>query len=241
LSLYPTYHIKPASIYESSSMQRMDGCEESGRNRIIRVSRGAGKEAKTQTEKPARAEELLLRDIAEDRSSSTTERYMRLGLNAYQGNKARESLILKGLIEVKDIPTRTGRVRLLELTEKGREEARALGLKAGDSCRKGGPDHEYMKGRIAREYRLRGYQVIEEYPLGKGKATDLVAVKDGKRIAIEVETGKSDAIYNVRKNLEAGFSKVLCVVPNERLKDKIDGQLAGLRLDKGKVLVILAG
>jgi DNA-binding MarR family transcriptional regulator len=215
--------------------------EESGWNGVIRVPRGAGKETKEKTEKPARAEELLLRDIAEDRSSSTTERYMRLGLNAYQGNKARESLILKGLIEAKDMPTRTGRVKLLELTTKGIELVRALGMNTGLSCRKGGPEHEYMKDRVARDFRSRGYQVIEEYPLGKGKATDLVAVKDGQRIALEIETGKSDAVYNVRKNLEAGFSKVLCVVPNERLRDKIEGQLAGLILDKGKVSVILAG
>lgn len=34
-----------------------------------------------------------------------------------------------------------------------------------------------------------------------------MAEKNGQRIAIEVETGKSDAIYNIRKDLVIGLMR----------------------------------
>ena len=40
---------------------------------------------------------------------------------------------------------------------------------------------------------------------------DLVATKDGNRIAIEVETGCSNAVKNVRKALSASFDLVVSI------------------------------
>ena len=40
---------------------------------------------------------------------------------------------------------------------------------------------------------------------------DLVATKGDERIAIEVETGKSDTKKNIKKCKEAGFGKVFVV------------------------------
>jgi hypothetical protein len=215
--------------------------EESGQNEVSRVSRGTAKGEKKGTEKPAKFEELLLRDIVDNRYSPSTERYRRLGLNDYQGKKAREALARKGLIEVKDLATRTGRIKLMVLTDKGKEVARGLGINAGASWRKGGLDHEYWKDKISRDYRSRGYRVIEEYALGEGKAVDLVAMKEGKGLAIEIETGKSDAIYNIRKCLDAGFDRVLCVVTNEKAGGKIERQLGTLGVGRERVSVISAG
>ena len=187
---------------------------DSGRSEVFSVCRGSGKEGNKEGEEATgrgRAEELLFRDIVEHRLSSTGERYARLGLNAYQGNKARQSLLRRGLIEVKDMPTRTGRLKLLELTEKGRELALRFGPEPKRSCRHGGREHEYWKKKLAEEYRSKGWQVIEEYPLGKGKAVDLACFRDGRKVAVEIETGKSDAAYNLKKCIAAGFDEVRSV------------------------------
>jgi predicted RecB family endonuclease len=72
-------------------------------------------------------------------------------------------------------------------------------------------EHEYWKHMIAGQYRMKGYTVEEEVPLGDGKAVDLVASKDGRKIAIEVETGKSDVKGNFKKCEEAGFDSVITV------------------------------
>jgi len=72
--------------------------------------------------------------------------------------------------------------------------------------------------------RLAGYRVKEEVPI-KGGSVDLVA-SDGKElIAIEIETGKSDAIRNIRKDLKAGFDRVVVGVLDLKLKEKIEGLL----------------
>jgi len=122
-------------------------------------------------------EEIMLMDIAEFASSSTSERYKRLGLNAYQGNKAKDSLIRKGLIESKDIPISSGRIKLLFLTEKGREitGTQEKGVVSG---RKGSPEHLYWLDKLAGSFRDRGYTVSREKAIGKGRTVDLV-LKNG--------------------------------------------------------------
>ena len=73
--------------------------------------------------------------------------------------------------------------------------------------------------------RLAGYRVKEEVPI-KGGSVDLVA-SDGKElIAIEIETGKSDAIRNIRKDLQAGFDRVVVGLIDPELKSKIVRLLA---------------
>jgi len=164
-------------------------------------------------------EALLLRDIGKHRFSSTSDRYARLGLNAYQGNKAKDSLIEKGLIEVKDFPTQTGRVKLLIPMEKSRTLLATFGVNPNFSHRKGGPEHGYWKEMLAVYFREKGYRVTEEKPIGGGKSVDLVAENDKERIAVEIETGKSDAFYNLTKDLKEGFDKVV-VVNLKRKKGK---------------------
>ena len=89
------------------------------------------------------------------------------------------------------------------------------------SHRKGGLEHEYWKNRVADSFRSNGYRIMEEFAIGKGQAVDLVASNRDKRIAIEIETGKSDAVHNIRKALAAGFQTVYSVALDEKTKEKI--------------------
>jgi len=188
---------------------------ESTGKEVFRDFRGGGKKAEGGF---SELETLLLKDIGKHRFSSTSDRYARLGLNAYQGNRAKDSLIEKGLIEVKDFPTQTGRLKLLIPTEKGKAEIASLGVNPNVSHRKGGFEHEYWKDKLADYFREKGYRVTEEKSIGGGKAVDLVAENDKEKIAIEIETGKSDAFYNLTKDLGKGFDKVV-VVNLKRKKD----------------------
>jgi len=199
-------------------------------------------EEKPQEDKPknlgvSALELKALQDLVEVGFSSTWERYERLGLNAYQGNKLRQSLLEKGLIEVKDLATPTGRIKYWVLTDKAREVLRQAGINPNSSHRKGGPEHAYWQRRIALALRELGYRVTEEYPIGGGRSIDLVAVKDGVRIAIEVETGKSEVVHNLRKALDAGFDRVVCVVLDEKLVEKI-AEKAKRLIDSDLVTVI---
>ena len=83
-------------------------------------------------------------------------------------------------------------------------------------------EHEYWKQKVGEQYRRKGYEVTFEYKIGDGKSVDLVADKDCKRIAIEIETGKSDSIYNIRKDLEAGFDEIVILILDEKLRSIIE-------------------
>jgi len=67
----------------------------------------------------------------------------------------------------------------------------------------------------------------EEAPLGGGKAVDILAVKNGKRIAFEIETGKSDAAANVQKCLDGGIDKVVVVATSLHTYKRLSFLLAG--------------
>jgi Holliday junction resolvase len=111
---------------------------------------------------------------------------------------------------------------VLYLTEKGRQ---ALGIPESPSAREGGPVHRYWKHRLAEHLRDCGYAVQEEAPIGGGHTVDLLATRDGKRIAFEIETGASDAEANVKKCLKHGFDRVVAVATSTNASDTVARKL----------------
>ena len=111
-----------------------------------------------------------------------------------------------------------------------------LGISAAESSRHGGAEHRYWVKRIADHLRSSGYEVAEEAPVGGGKTVDLLATKGGRRIAFEIETGKSDAFANVRKCLNAGVDEVIVVALSAALRDALRA-----RLGSGRKTHVLAG
>lgn len=104
-----------------------------------------------------------------------------------------------------------GSVTLLKVTWKGKSLLESQGVQIKALPKNASLEHEYWKKIVAEKYRSKGYKVEYEVPIGNGKAVDLVATKEGKRIAIEVETGKSDVDGNVKKCEQAGFNKVVSI------------------------------
>lgn len=143
--------------------------------------------------------------------STVTERHKRLGQSAHRGTKIRRSLLEKRLVAEEQSRVPEGSVTLPELIEPGKALARIHGAELKPFPKNASLEHEYWKRRIAANYRRRGHTVEEEVPIGAGKALDLVATRDGERIAIEVETGKSDARANLAKRKGAGFHKLLTI------------------------------
>jgi hypothetical protein len=150
----------------------------------------------------------LLMDILEYPISGVAERYKRLFFSVHKGNKIRDELIEFGFLRSTQISTFEGRVIYLEPTSK------ALANIGVERKREGGPEHEYWKYRIAEWLKSTGYETEIESPIGEGKTVDIVAQKAEKRIAIEIETGKSDIGENIRKCCLEGFSEIWIVCLN---------------------------
>jgi len=143
------------------------------------------------------------------RLSVVTELYRRLNLTAHTGTVIKQRLLDKGLIGQEKIRVPNGSVTLLKITKEGRDLLASWGIQVRTLPKNASLEHEYWKRLVAEQYRAKGYKVEEEFPIGNGKAVDLVATKDGKRIALEIETGKSDANENVRKCKEADVDNVI--------------------------------
>jgi hypothetical protein len=185
---------------------------------------------KEEKDKERAAREALLEDIVRRPYSSTQERYRRLGWSFYRGNRIRDWLVREGWTMVRAIKRPDGMVKVFELTEEGKEQAERSGLKVERTWRKGGLEHGYWVQEIKSLLREQGFAVQAEKGLGKGKSVDLEARREGKRIAVEVETGKSDAIHNIRKDLEAGYDRILVVCLKEGLKKRTLDQINGIPL-----------
>ena len=91
--------------------------------------------------------------------------------------------------------------------------------------RRGSLVHEYWKRFYARRFIAKGYRVELEAPRQGGRV-DVLASKGGERIGIEIETGKSDALANVRNGLRSGFRRVIVAATDEVALRKVERQLA---------------
>ena len=116
---------------------------------------------------------------------------------------------------------RGSRKILLRLTKVGKE---ALGLD-GKNPERASLAHEYWKRFYAQRFREQGYKVILEAPRKSGNV-DVLVLKDGKTIAIEIETGKSDFVRNVKQDLLSGFDEVLVVAVDKKALGKVERELA---------------
>ena len=164
----------------------------------------------------------FLKDVWQYPTSAVTERYRRLFLSRRSGNSIQDSLLRHSFLSSSFVISPEGRIKMLELTRKGRN---VLGMSSGESDRHGGAEHRYWCKVLADRLRAQGYAVTEEAPIGGGKTIDLLAERGGKRIAFEVETGKSDAAANVRKCLEAGMDNVVVVPISHRAKEALSKKI----------------
>jgi hypothetical protein len=157
--------------------------------------------AHTPAAKPAAAtdrELALLRDVAAHPISKITGRYERLGWNYRAGNEVKDSVIASGLARFEPVATPTAQVKILTLTDQGRDLLEHAGISVARS-RHGGAEHEYWKSMVRERLGRLGFQVHEEYAVGGGKTVDLFGESNGRRIFVEVETGQSDIPANVAK------------------------------------------
>jgi hypothetical protein len=124
----------------------------------------------------------LLVSIAEEPLLGIAERYRAICLNPRSGNRCKRNLTELGLIKVVGIKTSNRRIKLLEPTDKGREELKEYGL--SKSLRHGGVEHLYWMRQVKKRLEGNGYDVEEEFPIGNGETVDLAIIGKSEKIAI---------------------------------------------------------
>jgi DNA-binding MarR family transcriptional regulator len=163
-------------------------------------------------------ERKLLEDIGKFAVSGIADRFRRLNITPHKGYKILEALVSAGFIISSFIATTKGRLRFLQLSDKGKRLIDSKEFSVLST--KGGPEHEYWKHKVADKLKEQGYSVELEREV-HGHYVDILATKGEEAIAVEVETGKSDAEDNVRKDLEAGL-KVICLALSKTLVKRLE-------------------
>ncbi|MCH9032873.1 MAG: ATP-binding protein [Planctomycetes bacterium] len=152
----------------------------------------------------------FLTDVASRPLSTTVSRYQRLHLSRRRGNAIRQDLVAAGLVQAVPIATRSGQIVLHQLTEDGRAMCDTLGIDAAPRLR-ASLEHSYWASKIAHRFEKDGYEIEFEHHIKGDGTVDVVAQRGGKRVAIEVETGKSDIKENLSKLRGADFDRVVLV------------------------------
>ena len=158
-------------------------------------------------------------------------------MNYREGNDIQNSLVWKGLIKPVKITLENTWIKLFDFTNKGKEQLAFLGISLSGSLRKGTVEHQYWINRVAEHYKVKGYRVQVELSIGGGKTIDLEVRKGNKVIAIEIETGKSDVIGNIKKCLKAGYESVICVITNWSYFIKIKELVKRRKLDRNVEII----
>jgi len=157
-----------------------------------------------------RDEIRFLTDVATRPLSTTVSRYQKLNLSRRRGNAIRQSLATAGIIEPVTIATRSGQVVLYQLTDLGRSFCSLVHIEPGPRSRES-LEHRWWVRQTAKYFEKKGFDITHEHPIKANRAIDLLAKKPGKKIAIEIETGKSDIKANITKTTGADFDKIILV------------------------------
>lgn len=137
-------------------------------------------------------------------------RYQRLNPSRRRGNAIREALTKAGIIERKVIATRTGQFVLYQLADLGRAVCNEHHVDPGSKTTES-LEHKFWINRATKHFEKKGYEVKCEHPVKGNGAIDLLASKPGQKIAVEVETGKSDIKSNISKIKNSGFDRIVLI------------------------------
>lgn len=157
-----------------------------------------------------REEIRFLADVAARPLSTTVSRYQRLNLSRRRGNAIRQSLASAGVIKDVTITTRSGQVVLHELTDLGCSVCSSAHIETGPKSRES-LEHRWWVRQTSRYFEKKGFEITCEHPVKGNGAIDILAQRAGERIAVEVETGKSNIRANLDKTKDVGFDRIVFV------------------------------
>lgn len=179
---------------------------------------------------------VLLKDVAEHPFKQVTYRYPRVG-GTKAGIAAKKELSAAGFLREKYVTQPDGRIKLLELTEAGREYLAAQAVDVTHTGR-GGIVHRYWQQQVKTVLEEQGWTATREK-----QNADVLAEHGDTTVAVEIAMrDRQREVEHVRDRLEAGVDGVVVLcrkqVVVEGLKEKLEE--AGLLTEAVRVEVVQA-
>ncbi|MBL4653823.1 MAG: ATP-binding protein [Flavobacteriales bacterium] len=176
----------------------------------------------------------FLKDVLAHKLDGVNARYKRLRWGTYKGLRIKNRLVRSGWLEQERIET--GNTRKLMIRPSA-EFKRIL----GHANTRESITHEYWKHWYAEKLKQQGFQVRLE-ATRHGGTVDILAFDDKQQIGVEIETGKSDMLSNVKNGLLSRFNKIIVIATDRRSNSVIEKQLAKqYLLLKSRLRLVLAG
>lgn len=181
----------------------------------------------------------FLWDIHANEDDGVATRYSRLGLSGSAGDRLKDKMEREGLVGVHrmNLSGRGGQTVHLELTDKAYQ---VLGIERPGKRGIGDFEHRLLQRTIKRKMEGLGYRCSLEGQLRNGKLVDVLAVKDGRVVGIEVEMRVSAHIAdNIEKDLAGGVDMLHIVTPDMKVMRSVGKSLRreSVRDLRGKVEV----
>ncbi|MFC1764795.1 hypothetical protein ACFL6U_22335 [Planctomycetota bacterium] len=167
----------------------------------------------------------LIEDVLHHPNDGVKTRYQRLGLSIGTAHRLKEQLINQHWLEEQTVDLGQTRKLVLRLTHQSKA---ALNLDHS-TPQHGSIVHEYWKRFYAQRFQERGYDIRFEVPRESGRV-DVVARKGSERIAIEIETGKSNILRNIQQDLAAKYTQIIVVATDKPAFEKVQRFLAQVGL-----------
>ncbi len=142
-------------------------------------------------------DKCMLTDIINHPFDGVDQRIKRLGLHPSQAKEITDKLTRQCIIK----PVTIDRKKLFEFTDFGRNRIQLYGLRIPKSKGRGGVEHAYVVDVVMAHLQGLGFKPKQEV-----QDIDIVADFTGGKIAIEVETGKSNIHTNIAKILKTQVS-----------------------------------
>lgn len=187
----------------------------------------------------------LLRNVAERPTYAKMERraaLAQLGFSQNEANAILDNAVRDGYLRTVAVSVGRGRpLELTELTEEGRKFLEREGYQTPKQTR-GGARHLFWQERIEAYYKARGYQAWKEkYFEAVRDYVDVLAVKDGYRIAVEVAVGHEYESINIQKALDIGFDEIIVACDSDEVMERLSAHSDMVRLVMARDLVREAG
>lgn len=182
----------------------------------------------------------MLQVLCAGPSLKLTELYEICGFGSKQCVEVKDYLLDKELAVVEKVRTglRGGTFDCLELTEKGEERIRKLGLRYERLAGRGSFEHRYWQRFLADYYSGEGYGVRLEGDAGPGDHADVSLERDGLKVAVEVELSSVNVLSNLDRDFSNGYEAVVVVVLSARVEREVGKVLEAVSGErKGRVLL----
>lgn len=167
---------------------------------------------------------LLLADILSEPFAGLTKHFDNLRMSSRNGSELKARLEGMGLVREHHIPQPTGgsHKTVLELTKSGVELLQGLEFECHYPYFGNGAEHEHTKEFVAQHFQARGYKVTKEYQVPGDGIIDVMAERGTERVAVEVETGKSDIEANLVKLDHANATSAIAVPTNAQARERLE-------------------